>query len=167
MDYVKKGRLPDIEELEGNAVNIHNIFSDYLQLDDDLKPIVFVTHMEHHSNQTTWLETIATVKIIRSDEQGNVDLEYFRQLLEKYKDKKNKIAAITGSSNSKGIHTPYHDCLQRTGKNYLCIHSEINTEGSSQFLTGTAFHNAGMEYSSLNDWKKWLKSFENSYEQVS
>ena len=25
------------------------------------RPIVFITHMEHHSNQTTWLETIADV----------------------------------------------------------------------------------------------------------
>lgn len=109
MDYVKKGKLPEIDQLEKNAVKIHNVFSDYLQLDDTLKPIVFVTHMEHHSNQTTWLETIATVEIIKSDEKGNVDLQYFRELLEKYKYKKNKIAAITGCSNVTGIQTPYHE----------------------------------------------------------
>ena len=106
MDYVKKDKLPDIEKTD--AIHIHNIFTDYLQLDDDLKPIVFVTHMEHHSNQTTWLETIADVEIIPSDEQGNTDLDCFRNLLEKYKHKKNKIAAITGCSNVTGIQTPYH-----------------------------------------------------------
>lgn len=106
MDYVQKGKLPDIEKTD--AIKIHNIFTDYLQLDDDLKPIVFVTHMEHHSNQTTWLETIAAVEIIPSDENGNVDLDRFRDLLEKYKHKKNKIAAITGCSNVTGIQTPYH-----------------------------------------------------------
>lgn len=31
---------------------------DYLKLPEELRPIVFVTHIEHHSNQTTWLETI-------------------------------------------------------------------------------------------------------------
>ena len=85
MDYVKKEKLPDIDQWEGDAIKIHNIFSEYLQLDDALKPIVFVPHMEHHSNKTTWLETMATVKIIRSDKKGNVDLDYFRKLLEKYK----------------------------------------------------------------------------------
>lgn len=108
MDYVDKTKLPDISKVNGNAIKIHDIFTDYLQLDDELKPIVFVTHMEHHSNQTTWLETIASVEIIRSDEQGNVDINYFRELLEKYKYKKNKIAAITGCSNVTGIQTPYH-----------------------------------------------------------
>ena len=65
--------------------------------------------MEHHSNQTTWLETIATVEIIKSDLDGNVDLIYFKTLLEKYKYKKNKIAAITGCSNVTGIQTPYYE----------------------------------------------------------
>lgn len=109
MDYVKKDSLPDIDQLKSDAVKIHDVFSECLQLDEDLKPIVFVTHMEHHSNQTTWLETIATVEIINSDKNGNVDLDYFRQLMEKYKNKKNKIAAITGCSNVTGIETPYHE----------------------------------------------------------
>ena len=65
--------------------------------------------MEHHSNHITWLETIATVEIIKPDENGNVDLEYFRNLLEKYKHRKNKIAAITACSNVTGIQTPYHE----------------------------------------------------------
>ena len=80
-----------------------------LQLDEKLKPIVFVTHMEHHSNQTSWLETIADVEIIKPDKNGNVDLEYFRSLLEKFKHRKNKIAAVTACSNVTGIQTPYHE----------------------------------------------------------
>src|SRR5260221_5731773 len=38
------------------------IKKDSLQLDEALRPVVFVTHMEHHSNQISWLETIATVE---------------------------------------------------------------------------------------------------------
>jgi selenocysteine lyase/cysteine desulfurase len=78
------------------------------QLDEALRPVVFVTHMEHHSNQVSWLETIATVELIKSDENGNVDLTHFRNLLEKFKHRKNKIAAITACSNVTGIRTPYH-----------------------------------------------------------
>ena len=108
MDYVVQSKLPSIDTVEDNAIMIHNIFTDYLQLDDALKPLVFVTHMEHHSNQTTWLETIASVEIIPCNEAGDMDLNRFRELLEKYKHKKNKVAAITGCSNVTGLQTPYH-----------------------------------------------------------
>ena len=83
--------------------------NEFIQIDELLRPVVFVTHMEHHSNQTTWLETIATVEIIKPNENGIVDLEYFRKLLEQYSHRKNKIAAITGCSNVTGIQTPYHE----------------------------------------------------------
>jgi len=86
-----------------------NNWSGPLQIDEDLRPVVFVTHMEHHSNQVTWLETIATVEIIGVDENGNVNLAHFRGLLEQFKHRKNKIAAVTGCSNVTGIQTPYHE----------------------------------------------------------
>src|SRR5690348_12297543 len=35
------------------------IKEDKLEIHEALRPIVFVTHMEHHSNQVSWLETIA------------------------------------------------------------------------------------------------------------
>src|SRR3984893_13127219 len=57
MDYVKEERPQEVEELKDNVNNIINVCSKHLQLDEVLRPIVFVTHMEHHSNQTTWLET--------------------------------------------------------------------------------------------------------------
>ncbi len=80
-----------------------------LQPDEALKPIVFVTHMEHHSNQVSWLETIADVEIIKRGDNGNVDLEDFKSLLEQFKNRKNKIAAVTACSNVTGIQTPYHE----------------------------------------------------------
>ena len=80
-----------------------------VQVDELLRPVVFVTHMEHHSNHTSWLETIATVEIIKADENGNVDLAHFRSLLERFKYRKNKIAAVTACSNVTGIQTPYHE----------------------------------------------------------
>ena len=38
------------------------------EIPESERPIVFVTHMEHHSNQTSWLETIARVVVIPPDE---------------------------------------------------------------------------------------------------
>ena len=112
MDYVKPGRLPSHEELANSKVKIHSLFSNYLDIDPELKPVIFVSHMEHHSNQTSWLETIADVEIIPNDENGNINLAGLEQLLEKYKERKNKIAAITGCSNVTGIQTPYHKVAQ-------------------------------------------------------
>jgi selenocysteine lyase/cysteine desulfurase len=59
-------------------------------------PVVFITHMEHHSNQTSWLESIATVEIIRATPAGLVDLEHLEELLEIYADRPMKIASVTG-----------------------------------------------------------------------
>ncbi len=81
----------------------------YFHIDDVLRPIVFVTHMEHHSNHTSWLETIATVEIIDSDNFGNVDLGHFKKLLGQYRHRPNKIAAVTACSNVTGIGTPYQE----------------------------------------------------------
>jgi selenocysteine lyase/cysteine desulfurase len=82
--------------------------SDFLHLPEELKPIVFITHMEHHSNQTTWLETIADVVIIDPDEEGLVDLDDLHRKLEIYKDRKLKIGAFTAASNVTGIEPPIH-----------------------------------------------------------
>jgi len=81
---------------------------DYLQLPEELRPVVFVTHMEHHSNQTTWLETIADVIILNPDDKGLVDLNNLEEELSKYKNKELKIGAFSSCSNVTGIDTPYH-----------------------------------------------------------
>ncbi len=82
--------------------------SNKLKFQENCKPIVFITHMEHHSNHTCWLETIVDMEIIQSDADGLVDLNHFAALLEKYKDRKFKIASITAGSNVTGIIPPYH-----------------------------------------------------------
>lgn len=73
------------------------------------KPVVFVTHMEHHSNQTTWYETIADVVVIEPGEDLLVDLNHLENALKKYHHRKKKIGAFTACSNVTGIRTPYHD----------------------------------------------------------
>ncbi len=80
-----------------------------INCDEQHRPVVFITHMEHHSNHTSWLETIVDLEIIDPDEQGLVDLEHFKTLLDKYRNRKYKIASVTACSNVTGIETPYHD----------------------------------------------------------
>ena len=91
---------------------VHEKYRNKIELGKDEKPVVFVTHMEHHSNQTTWLETLADVVLIPHDELGLVDLKTFNQQLKKYSDRKNKIAAVTSCSNVTGIFTPYFEMAE-------------------------------------------------------
>lgn len=74
----------------------------------EMRPLVFISHMEHHSNQTSWLETIADVIIIPCQETGLICFENFRRLLDENQDRPIKIASITACSNVTGIKTDYH-----------------------------------------------------------
>ena len=71
------------------------------------KPVVFVTHLEHHSNQTSWLETHAEVVLLQPDEHNRVNPDELIRQLEKYKDRKMKIGTFSGGSNVTGIIPPY------------------------------------------------------------
>jgi selenocysteine lyase/cysteine desulfurase len=73
------------------------------------KPVVFVTHMEHHSNHTSWFETIADVVQLQPSDDLLIDLDALRAELERYKDRDIKIGAFTACSNVTGIETPIHD----------------------------------------------------------
>lgn len=90
---------------------------DFVKLPEELKPVVFITHMEHHSNQTTWLETIADVVTIDPDKNGLVDLNNFKEKLEKYKNRKLKIGAFTAASNVTGIEPPYYELAKLMHQN--------------------------------------------------
>jgi selenocysteine lyase/cysteine desulfurase len=76
---------------------------------DEERPLVLVTHMEHHSNHISWLETNATVEVVPPGEDGGVDVANFREVLERYRARPVKIAAVTACSNVTGIETPYQE----------------------------------------------------------
>jgi selenocysteine lyase/cysteine desulfurase len=95
---------------------------EFTTIPKELKPIVFISHMEHHSNQTSWLETIADVEIIPANEDGLFSIENLKLLLDKYKERNFKIASITSCSNVTGIKTPYHEAAKVMHQNNgLCF----------------------------------------------
>lgn len=73
------------------------------------RPVVFLTHMEHHSNQTSWYYTIADVEVVPPGEGLLVDPGQLRLLLDKYRDRELKIGSFTACSNVTGIETPFHE----------------------------------------------------------
>lgn len=82
---------------------------EFTHIPEEKRPVVFISHMEHHSNQTSWLETIAKVVIIPACPEGLICLDSFATLLEQHKDHTIKIASITACSNVTGIKTPYYE----------------------------------------------------------
>ena len=91
------------------GLKLHEHFKSLIDIPENERPIVFITHMEHHSNQTSWLETICDVEIIDPDENGQVKLEHLSELLEKYKARTLKIASVTACSNVTGVKSPYRE----------------------------------------------------------
>jgi selenocysteine lyase/cysteine desulfurase len=99
------------------GLRVHENYIDRVRPPDDERPIVFVTHMEHHSNQTSWLETICEVRVIPATADGLVDLAGLDQLLDEYRGRAVKIASVTSCSNVTGIITPYHEIAERMHRN--------------------------------------------------
>ncbi len=91
------------------GLRVSENLKEFTNIPKELKPIVFISHMEHHSNQTSWLETIADVVVVPADDEGLFSLENFKNIVNQYKDRSFKIASITSCSNVTGIKTPYHE----------------------------------------------------------
>ncbi|WP_439132850.1 aminotransferase class V-fold PLP-dependent enzyme [Polaribacter sp.] len=104
------------------GLKVSENLKNHTAIPDDLRPIVFVSHMEHHSNQTSWLETIADVEVVPYNKEGLVCLHNFEKCIQKYEHRKIKIASITSCSNVTGIKTPYHDVAKLIHQyNGLCF----------------------------------------------
>ena len=95
--------------LLGNAVgqDTVDIFKRYLR---ENQPIVFVGPYEHHSNEISWRENLATVVPVQLDQEGGIDLKHLEQLLQEpaYKGRK-RIGSFSAASNVTGIKSPVHE----------------------------------------------------------
>ncbi len=104
------------------GLRVYEKFASQINISENERPIIFVSHMEHHSNHTSWLETLADVQVIRADIEGLPDLNHLAEMLESYKDRCTKIASITSCSNVTGIRTPYYQVAEMMHKhNGLCF----------------------------------------------
>ena len=73
------------------------------------RPVIFISHMEHHSNHVPWHETIADVVIIKCNDQKLICPESLEAALIQYQDRTFKIGSFTACSNVTGIISPYYD----------------------------------------------------------
>jgi len=132
------------------GIKLNENLKDYTQVPEEKRPIIFVSHMEHHSNQTSWLETIAKVIVIPSNKDGLPCLKSLENLIETYKDIPIKIAAVTGCSNVTGIKTNYYDISRIMHQNnglcfvdFACsapyIHIDMHPEDQDAYLDAITF----------------------------
>ncbi|HLW31818.1 MAG TPA: aminotransferase class V-fold PLP-dependent enzyme, partial [Aequorivita sp.] len=147
-DHGMTGAVNKLQRILG--LKIPENIKPYTQIPDSLRPIVFVTHMEHHSNQTSWLETIAKVVVVPPNEEGLVCLESFEKTVLSYKERPIKIAAVTSCSNVTGIRTPYHKIAKLMHRNngfcfvdFACsapyIHINMHPEDEEERLDAIYF----------------------------
>lgn len=94
------------------GLKIPEKWADQITIKESEKPVVFITHMEHHSNQTTWEECAVTVVRIPEDETGLPNANALNDLLKEYQDRPLKIGAFTACSNVTGIKTDYKKLAQ-------------------------------------------------------
>lgn len=77
-------------------------------LDDEelarTQPVVFIGPYEHHSNEISWRQSLATTVQVRLDAGGNVDLGHLEELLQdpRYQGRK-RIGSFSAASNVTGI----------------------------------------------------------------
>lgn len=68
------------------------------------QPVVFIGPYEHHSNEISWRESLATTVEVRMDAAGNIDLHHLEELLQ-YPAYQNRlrIGSFSAASNVTGI----------------------------------------------------------------
>jgi len=74
------------------------------------QPVVFVGPYEHHSNEVTWRQGLASVIEVKLNAEGNVDLGHLEALLQEpvYQDRL-RIGSFSAASNVTGMRSPVHE----------------------------------------------------------
>jgi selenocysteine lyase/cysteine desulfurase len=82
-------------------------FDEYMK---NNQPVVFVGPYEHHSNEISWREGLATVVEVNLDAQGGVDLAHLEQLLNDpaYQNRL-RVGSFSAASNVTGIISPVNE----------------------------------------------------------
>jgi selenocysteine lyase/cysteine desulfurase len=82
-------------------------FAHYLR---ERQPVVFVGPYEHHSNEISWRQNLATVVQTNMTPEGLIDLDHLEALLQKpeYQGRM-RIGSFSAASNVTGIRTPVHE----------------------------------------------------------
>src|SRR5665647_2303698 len=80
----------------------HGEYNNCREIPNENRPVVFLTHAEHHSNHTSWFETLAEVVVLEPASDLKVDPETLKKAIVKYKDRPLLIGSFSACSNVTG-----------------------------------------------------------------
>lgn len=81
-------------------------------ISNEKRPVVFLTHTEHHSNHTSWFETVADVVVLEPAADLTVDPAILRKEIIKYTDRPLLIGSFSACSNVTGYFPPYYELAE-------------------------------------------------------
>jgi selenocysteine lyase/cysteine desulfurase len=87
----------------------HGNYNSCKDIPNDKRPVVFLTHTEHHSNHTSWFETLAEVVVLEPSPDLTVNPDTLRREIIKYKDRPLLIGSFSSCSNVTGYFPPYYE----------------------------------------------------------
>jgi selenocysteine lyase/cysteine desulfurase len=84
-------------------------YSKCKDIPNDNRPVVFLTHTEHHSNHTSWFETLADVILLDPSPDLTVNPDSLRKEIARYKNRPLLIGSFSACSNVTGYMPPYYE----------------------------------------------------------
>jgi selenocysteine lyase/cysteine desulfurase len=87
----------------------HGNYTNCKDIPNEKRPVVFLTHTEHHSNHTSWFETLADVVVLEPSSDLTVDPDRLRKEIIKYEDRPLLIGSFSACSNVTGYYPPYQE----------------------------------------------------------
>lgn len=96
----------------------HGNYKSCKDIPNDKRPVVFLTHTEHHSNHTSWFETLADVVVLEPSSDLKVCTDNLRKEISKYKDRPLLIGSFSACSNVTGYMPPYYELAKIMHENH-------------------------------------------------
>jgi selenocysteine lyase/cysteine desulfurase len=97
------------EQAINYCVFTHGEYNNCREIPNENRPVVFLTHAEHHSNHTSWFETLADVVVLEPSDDLKVDPDKLREKITRFKNRPLLIGSFTACSNVTGYMPPYYE----------------------------------------------------------
>jgi selenocysteine lyase/cysteine desulfurase len=97
------------EQAVNYCVFSHGEYNACREIPNENRPVVFLTHAEHHSNHTSWFETLAEVVVLEPGADLKVDPDALRRQITNFRGRPLLIGSFTACSNVTGYMPPYYE----------------------------------------------------------
>mmetsp|Transcript_28461 Transcript_28461/g.43474 ORF Transcript_28461/g.43474 Transcript_28461/m.43474 type:complete len:688 (-) Transcript_28461:114-2177(-) len=101
------GAIDKLFRVLGLDLSVNSEKFQLAQIPENKRPVVFISHLEHHSNELIWRHSLARCIVINEDANGAPDLKHLEQELRRFKRQRVPlIGSFSAGSNVTGMQTP-------------------------------------------------------------